>query len=125
MDKAESIAFDFIDDIAVFRIAGQFTLAAGVELIRKGIARAQEQGIARLMVVVTETAGYDVPSLSMRLSIMRQWADAAGGTLRLVLVCRPEFIDPHKFGVTMAANFGLVADVFETENEALDWLRQS
>ena len=78
-----------------------------------------------MMVVITETAGYGVPSLSMRLSMMRQWADAAGGAIRLVVVCRPEFIDPHKFGVTMAANFGMVANVFETEDEAVDWLRQS
>jgi len=125
MDNTESIAFDFIDDIAVFRIVGQFTLPAGIELIRKGIARAREQGIPRMMVVITETSGYEVPSLSMRLSMMRQWADAAGGTIRLVMVCRPEFIDPHKFGVTMAANFGMVANVFETEGEAMDWLRQS
>lgn len=125
MDKAESIAFDFIDDIAVFRIVGEFTLPVGVELIRKGIAQAHEQGISRLMVVITETAGYGVPSLSMRLSMMRQWADAAGGTIRLVMVCRPEFIDPHKFGVTMAANFGMETNVFETEDEAMGWLQQS
>jgi len=124
MDPTESIAFDFIDDIAVFRIVGEFTLPVGIELIRKGIAQAREQRISRLMVVVTETAGYGVPSLSMRLSMMRQWADAAGGTIRLVMVCRPEFIDPHKFGITMAANFGMVANVFETEGEALNWLRQ-
>jgi len=125
MDKAGSIAFDFIDDIAVLRIVGEFTLPIGVELVRTGIAQAREQHISRLMVVITETTGYDVPSLSMRLSMMRQWADAAGGTIRLVVVCRPEFIDPHKFGVTMAANFGMVANVFETEDEAMDWLRQS
>jgi len=125
MDKTESIAFDFIDDIAVLRIVGEFTLPVGVERVRTGIEQAREQRISRLMVVITETTGYDVPSLSMRLSMMRQWADAAGGTIRLVVVCRPEFIDPHKFGVTMAANFGMVANVFETEDEAIDWLRQT
>ena len=124
MDRAETIAFDFIDDIAVLRLVGQFTLPVGVESIRKGIAQAREQRISRMMVVITETAGYAVPSLSMRLSMMREWADAADGSIRLVMVCRPEFIDPHKFGITMAANFGMVANVFETENEAIDWLRQ-
>jgi len=125
MEEAGSIAFDFIGDIAVFRIVGKYTLPAGIELIRKGIAQARAQRITRLMVVVTETAGYDVPSLSMRLSIMRLWADAAGGSVRLVIVCRPEFIDPHKFGVTMAADFGMVANVFDTEDEAMGWLRQA
>jgi hypothetical protein len=125
MDKADSIAFDFIDGVAAFRIVGEFTLPAGIELIRQGIAQAREQRVSRLMVVVTETTGYHVPSLSMRMSMMRQWADAAGGAIRLVVVCRPEIIDPHKFGVTMAANFGLVANVFETEGDAMAWLRQA
>jgi hypothetical protein len=59
----------------------------------------------------------------MRLSMTREWADAAGGVVSVAIVCRPESIDPEKFGVTMAASFGFVANVFESENEALDWLR--
>ncbi len=123
MDNPETIAFDFMDDIAVFRIVGQYTLPEGIDRIGTCIAQAHAQRIRKLMVVITETTGYGVPSLSMRLSMMRAWADAAGGVVRMVMVCRPEFIDPHKFGITMAANFGMTANVFETEDEALDWLR--
>jgi hypothetical protein len=76
-----------------------------------------------LLVVVTDVTGYEVPSLAMRLSMAREWADASGGVVSAAMVCRPEFIDPEKFGVTMAASFGFVANAFESENEALDWLR--
>ena len=34
----------------------------------------------------------------------------------------PEFIDPQKFGVTVALNRRLIADVFELEEPALAWL---
>ncbi len=124
MDAQEPIAFDHLDDIAVFRLAGMHTIPGGVQLIRRAIAQAHERRISKLMVVITETTGYEVPSLSMRLGMMREWADAAGGFVRAVMICRPEFIDPHKFGVTMAANFGMKTDVFTTEDEGLAWLRQ-
>jgi preprotein translocase subunit YajC len=39
------------------------------------------------------------------------------------MVARAEMIDPKKFGVTVAANSGLVGDVFESEEKALAWLR--
>ncbi len=124
MDIGETIAFEFIDEIAVLRMLGRYTLPTGIEIIRKGIVQARDRRISRLMVVITETAGYGVPSLSMRLAMMREWADAANGFVRIVMVCRPEFIDPHKFGVMMAANFGMVANVFDTEDEAIGWLRE-
>ena len=52
---------------------------------------------------------------------MREWARAAGGAVRLAMVARPEMIDPQKFGVTVAANIGLNADVSTSDEEALHW----
>jgi hypothetical protein len=124
MDNPDTITFDFVDGIAIFRRSGEFSIQEGVHLIRDAIARAHEQRISLLMVVITDTSGYGVPSLSMRLAMMREWADAAGGFVRVVVVCRPEFIDPHKFGVTMAANFGMKAEVFASEDDGIAWLRK-
>ena len=123
MSEAQAIVFEDVDGMAAFRPVGVFSLQAGVHLIRDAIALARERHVARLMVVITGATGYAVPSLSMRLGMMREWADAAGGHVRVAMVCRPEFIDPNKFGITMAANFGMQADVFTTEAEALAWLR--
>jgi uncharacterized protein (DUF2384 family) len=41
----------------------------------------------------------------------------------VAVVCRPEYIDPQKFGIKVATSLGMVADVFESEGEAADWLR--
>jgi hypothetical protein len=123
MGDPHEIVFEDIDGFAVFRIVGAFAMQAGVHLIRDAIAQARERRISKLMIVITETTGYGIPSLSMRLAMMREWADAAAGHVRVVMVCRPEFIDPNKFGITMAANFGMQAEVFTTEGEALGWLR--
>ena len=124
MIEAREVVFEDASGIAIARMAGTFALQDGVHLIRDVIARAVDEGIARLMVVITETTGYPSPSLSMRLGIMREWADAARGRVTVVMVCRPELIDPNKFGVTMAANFGMHTEVFAHEDEAMAWLRE-
>jgi len=115
--------FVFVDGIAVFRPVGRRTLQQGIVLLRDAIARANAQRIDKLMLVITEVTGYEVPSLAMRSSMVRQWADAAGGRVCVAVVCRPEYIDPQKFGIKVATSLGMVADVFESEGEAADWLR--
>ena len=116
---------DFVlaDGYAIFRPVGQRSLMQGIEMLRDALARANAQRIAKLMIVITEVSGYEVPSLSMRASMMRAFAAAAGGWMSIALVCRPEFIDPQKFGVRFGESLGMVTDVFETEDEAVDWLR--
>jgi hypothetical protein len=38
------------------------------------------------------------------------------------MVARAEMIHPQKFGVLVAANLGLVSNIFTTEVEARAWL---
>jgi hypothetical protein len=123
MDDITNTGFIFVDGIAVFRPVGRRTLQQGVVLLRDVIARANAQRIRKLMLVITEVTGYEIPSLAMRSSIVREWADAAGGGVSIAVVCRPEYIDPQKFGIKVATSLGMIADVFESESEAMDWLR--
>ncbi len=44
--------------------------------------------------------------------------------MRAVMVARPEWIDPQKFGVIVAANRGFDANVFPKEAEAIAWLNE-
>jgi hypothetical protein len=53
----------------------------------------------------------------------RSWAEAADGRLRVAMLVRPEFIDPERFAVVAASNFGLTSQVFDQESDALAWLR--
>ena len=40
----------------------------------------------------------------------------------VVLVVHAEYIHPEKFGVRVAADFGLVADIYTSETDAFKWL---
>ena len=50
-----------------------------------------------------------------------RWASISHG-LHLAIIARPELIDPNHFGVTVASNRGLSANVFTSEPDAIAWL---
>ncbi|HTA64519.1 MAG TPA: hypothetical protein VK753_03365 [Xanthomonadaceae bacterium] len=125
MTDPNDIAFDFAEGIAVFRLVGAHTLQAATRRIRDAIAAAHAQRIRKLAVVLVDATGFEVPGLAMRAAMIREWADAAGGVVGVAVACRPEFIDPQRFGVAFATNLGMVANVFETEAEAIEWLHDS
>ena len=54
--------------------------------------------------------------------MIEEWAQEAKGMVLVVLVVHAEYIHPEKFGVRVAADFGLVADVFTSEPDAFKWL---
>jgi hypothetical protein len=93
-----------------------------MELITGAIVTAREQALSQLLVNATGLDGFDPPTLGERYFFISTWALAAGGTVRLALVVRSEMIDPNRFGVTVAANRGLVSNVFASEPEAEAWL---
>jgi len=53
---------------------------------------------------------------------VRQWADAAQGTVQVALVTSQRMIDPQQYGRIVAGNAGFSFNVFTTEEEALAWL---
>ena len=75
-----------------------------------------------MLVVTTGLIGFPPPTLMERFDFAVQWAGAAEAGICVAVVARPEMIDPHKFGVTVARNRGLIADVFTSEADALAWL---
>lgn len=116
--------FERVEDRGVFRPVGTFSLQEVVWLVTSAITLAREAKIRKLMVVALEVTGFEAPSISDRYYFAQEWARAAGGIVRIVMVARPEMIDREKFGVTVAANNGLVAEVFPSEEEAVVWLNQ-
>jgi hypothetical protein len=112
------------DGIAVFRLSQAASLQSAIQAIAGAIAQAFARRHWKLMIVIGAAPGVEAPSVAMRASMVRQWAEAARGTVATALVCAPQFIDPHKFGVIMAANFGMVANVFVDEGAAREWLMQ-
>jgi len=111
-----------IGDCAYYRPAGKVTMDEAVELLDQAIAWARDQRIPKLFINAKGLVGFPSPSLPARYFFCRRWAATARSQVQMALVIRPEMIDPEKFGVLVAQNAGMNADVFTEETEALDWL---
>jgi len=106
----------------LYRPTGSVSFDEAVALVRAGIAAALAKQIREFLVDTTALTGFASPDTFQRFLAAVQWAEEAGGQLRLAMVARAEMIDPQKFGVTVAANRGLVSNIFPSETEARAWL---
>lgn len=121
----ELVHFEIIDDYAVFQPVGSVVLEQAIQLVKSAIIKTRENRIHKLLVDITGLTGFDPPSVTARYSLIHEWAQAAGGLVRVAVVAPKEMIDREKFGVTVAGNAGLKADVFVSKTEALAWLAAS
>ena len=125
MDPAVAVP-DFLSlegKIALIAPVGEFSLEAAVEMIRTAILFCRENDIAGLLVDARRLYGFPHPSVSDRYWFIQEWKEASEGDVILSFIQRPEMIDPGQIGVTMAANAGLEAAVFDNEPAAREWLR--
>lgn len=120
MDKIDG--FDLEEGCGLYRPVGSVSFTQAVALVRAAIAFARRNQVRDLLVDTTGLTGFLSPDTFQRFLAAVAWADEATGGLRLAMVAREEMIDPEKFGVTVAANRGLVSNIFTTEIEARDWL---
>ena len=116
------VSWQVSDGVARFDGQGECSLATAVEAIRVAVAWCREQGIDRLLFDGKGLVGVQVPTLVDRFLMVEEWAESAQGMVRLVLVVRPEYIHPEKFGVKVAADFGLTANVYSSDIAAMAWL---
>lgn len=123
MPVSELQYFEVVGDHAEYRPIGQVSQSQMVQLVTAAIAFAREQHIRKLLVVTSELTGFRPPLLADRYYFVQEWAKASGQIVRAALVARPEMIDHKKFGVTVAANHGFIANIFVSEDKALAWLQ--
>lgn len=122
LDNAPSL--EMVDGVPVVRLVPtqrllDHAIDAATGVIRRMVAEGQPH-----LLVDARAASFDAPSLVDRLRMVRQWAEAAGGRVRIAVVAPPEFIDPERFGVVAAGKFGLAGQVFEDQAEAIAWLHE-
>lgn len=110
--------------IARFDARGQCSLVEAVDLIRLAIVWCREQAIGKLLFDGRGLVGVSIPTLVDRYLMVEEWAAAAKEMVFVVLLVRPEYIHPQKFGVKVAATFGLTADVYSSETDAIAWLER-
>lgn len=120
MDTPEH--FTLADGHACYRPVGQVTLQEGINLVSIAITYARQQSIPRLLVDTTGLTGIDPPTTLERFVLGGQFARAAQGEVKTAFVARQDLIDPKKFGLTVARNRGMIAEVFTDLNEAIAWL---
>ena len=106
----------------IYRAVGAASFEGAVVLVRAAIASARRNKVRDLLVDTTALTGFRSPGTFQRFLAAVSWSDEAKGGVRLAMVAREEMIHPRKFGVTVAANRGLVSNIFSTEAEARAWL---
>jgi len=104
------------------RPRGEGSLCEVAELIRSAVEHCRQRGVTRLLVDLTGVTGFSIPSLVDRFILAEELAQEAQSKVAVALVVREEYIHPEKFGVAVAARFGLKLDVFSSEPEALVWI---
>jgi len=118
-------SLEVIDGIGHFRLSGAWRFQQAVRAISAAITQADQQGLARLLIVTTEATGFEPPGMADRHAMVREWGQASMGHVAIAMVVPPAFIDPERFGVVAAGNFGMHGNVFSDESEARDWLLQA
>ena len=108
--------------LCTFRPCGKYSLVEAVDLVSRAIADCRDRGVKMLLVDATGLIDVPMPTLVDRFLMVEDWAQEAKGTVVVALVASPEYIHPRKFGVKVALHFGLICDVYTSEEEASQWL---
>jgi hypothetical protein len=116
--------FEVNEHCAGFRPRGAVPVIGFIGVVADAIRAAREQGHARLLVdTSTLDFEFESPSIAERYDAATAWAEASAGRVRLALVLPRVMIDPHGFTPTSAGLAGLTYMPFETQAEALAWIR--
>lgn len=111
------------DGVPVVRLADKgLSFEAAVDLVTSCIAQLVARGQPHLLLDV-RGVGFPSPTLGERLDMVRRWAKAADGRLRIALVMPVHFFDAENIGVISAGNLGLAGQVFLDEVGAMRWLQ--
>ncbi len=113
---------EVLEGYCQFHPRGTASLVEAVALVTRTIAFCRDQKIPRLLVDVTGLTELSVPTLVDRYLMAEEWAQEASGVVIVAMVAAPELIHPEKFGVKVAWDHGLRADIFTSERDALEWL---
>ena len=113
---------ELVDGVCRVRPHGECSLVEAVELVQRAIAHCRKRHIAKLLFNGTSLTGVPIPTLVDRFLMVEDWAMTAKSMVVVAMVVHAEYIHPQKFGVVVAADFGLTCDVHTSESDALRWL---
>ena len=111
-----------LEVVGFCRPRGAYTLVGAVELIRRSVEQSRDRGVPKLLINCQGMSGVPMPTLVDRFLLAEEWAQEAQGMVAVALVIHEEYIHPQKFGVAVAAHFGMKLDVFSSETDAFAWI---
>jgi len=115
--------FEFKEGYSCYRLTGHGSLEEAGSKVIEAITFAREKGIHELLIDTTHWTGHDSPGTVERFDMAVAFTEAARSVVKVAMLVRPEMMDPEKFEVRVATNRGLNGNVFDSEKEALAWLR--
>ena len=115
--------FVFHEGFALYKPTADVCLDQAVGMVDDALEFCRTSRIGCLLVDITGFSGFPSPSLADRFWIISGWAAKSRGRVIVSFIAPPAFIQPDKIGVTIAANRGLLMDVFTEEPDAVRWLR--
>jgi hypothetical protein len=116
--------FELLENYAVFRVPTGYTTTQTVDGITTAIVYASKQQVQRLLVDVRGFSDQQ-PGLGERYFVLREWADATKGKIRVAMVAGQELMGPREFAHSVATSIRFDIRAFITEEEALLWLLDS
>jgi len=127
IDRSEGMTlpehFHLSGDYVSYRPKGEVTFAQLIDLCSSAVSFARLYDIKCLLADTTQLTGFGPPSTLERFEFVCRCALAANGAVKLAVLAKPEMIDRDGFGIAVARNRGLVAGIFASEGDALQWLR--
>lgn len=122
MPTLESLQFHH--GLGTFRPRGRYSLVDAVDLVSNAITHCRKRNVSMLLVDATGFVDLPIPTLVDRFLMVEDWAHEAKGTVIVAMVAPVDYIHPRKFGVKVALEFGLICDVYSSE-EASTWLSET
>lgn len=113
------------DDIRCLTLEGTQSLARAVDEVEDFLRQAAADGVRRVLVDVRGLTGFARPDAIAHVDMVRRWAVAARGRVRMAMVAPERLRDEERIGVVVAQGLAFDGDVFDTEEEALQWLAQT
>lgn len=111
-------------DIAIVTFTGEHQISQAAQKVTEYLVMARERRLRKLLVDASGATLVGERTKAAQYFRVQEWARAAEGEVRFALVLAPGNVDPSRFGVTVAANSGLIGDVFTNRADALEWLQR-
>ena len=108
-----------------YRPRGEATAGQLVHMIAEALSEARGHAAADALIDVSGMSGFESPGPAFRRWAVNLWGRTTKNELRIAMVAREEHICPAKTGLLVAAEEGLHANIFPSEEAAVAWLDEA